>query len=296
MSKVLEFFGLASSANADWQEVVQNQTCPYLNKTCIKNRKSQPEVAIGTCSVTYSDFSQGIIICPHRLLERQQVLAFVTREFGVGDIRSVQHRLGSEQLHSGELGERGLIESRAPKRLAVGKRGIGRFERGQFQLRFLVTRARGALDLVESFFDDCEIAQRQLEFDDLLVARRVGRSHDVRDVGVFKTAHDMHDCVRLADVLQELVAQSFARGRARHEAGDINELHHRRHRALGLHDDGKLVQPIIGHFNHADIRLDGAERVVRGFGLGGGEGVEEGGFADVGEADDTEAEHGRGAE
>ena len=73
MSKVLELFGLASSANADWQEVVQNQTCPYLNKTCIKNRKSQPEVAIGTCSVTYSDFSQGIIICPHRLLERQQV-------------------------------------------------------------------------------------------------------------------------------------------------------------------------------------------------------------------------------
>jgi Restriction endonuclease NotI len=73
MSKVLELFGLALGANANWHDVVQDQRCPYLKKTCIKNRKSQPEIAIGTCSVKYSDYSQGIIICPHRLLEGQQV-------------------------------------------------------------------------------------------------------------------------------------------------------------------------------------------------------------------------------
>lgn len=73
MSKILELFGIASDTNANWQEVMQTQNCPYLQRTCTKNRKSQPEIAIGTCSVNYSDFTEGIIICPHRMLERQQV-------------------------------------------------------------------------------------------------------------------------------------------------------------------------------------------------------------------------------
>jgi hypothetical protein len=42
-------------------------------KNLHQKSQSQPEIAIGTCSVGYSDYSQGIIICPHRLLERQQV-------------------------------------------------------------------------------------------------------------------------------------------------------------------------------------------------------------------------------
>ena len=73
MSKVLELFGYSSEAGTDWANVVRTQPCPYLERSCIKTRKSQPEIAIGTCSVAYGGQNQNVIICPHRLLERRQV-------------------------------------------------------------------------------------------------------------------------------------------------------------------------------------------------------------------------------
>ncbi len=58
MSKVLELFGLTTQTQAeetpvDWQQIVTQQFCPYLNRTCLKVRKSAPDVAIGTCAVRY---------------------------------------------------------------------------------------------------------------------------------------------------------------------------------------------------------------------------------------------------
>jgi hypothetical protein len=49
---------------------------------------------------------------------------------------------------------------------------------------------------------------------------------------------------------------------------------------------GQAVQPLVGHGDHADVGLDGGERVVRRLGAGGADGVEEGGLADVGQPDD----------
>lgn len=56
---------------AQWSNVLKAQHCSYLNKTCIKTRKSDPDISIGTCTVGY----QGIptIICPHRFLQRRQI-------------------------------------------------------------------------------------------------------------------------------------------------------------------------------------------------------------------------------
>ncbi len=55
-----------------------------------------------------------------------------------------------------------------------------------------------------------------------------------------------------------------------------------------LGDRGKLIEPRVGHGNFADVGLDGAEGIVRGFrGRGLGQGVEEGRFADVWQADDA---------
>jgi hypothetical protein len=45
--------------------------------------------------------------------------------------------------------------------------------------------------------------------------------------------------------------------------------------------------PRVRHFNDADVRLDGAERVILSRDARLGQGVEEGGFADVGQADDA---------
>lgn len=74
MSEVLELFGEApSKRHLDWQSIIRQQACPYLNRTCIKVRKSQPEVAIGTCSVSYGKAKRPMLICPFRLLENKQI-------------------------------------------------------------------------------------------------------------------------------------------------------------------------------------------------------------------------------
>ncbi len=75
MSKILELYGMStcSGQEIDWKSVSSRQFCPYLNHKCEKARKSTPEVTIGTCSVEHSRKRKQVMICPQRLLERNQV-------------------------------------------------------------------------------------------------------------------------------------------------------------------------------------------------------------------------------
>ncbi len=74
-SRILELFTLPTSRqDVDWSNVVEEHYCQYLEKQCVKCRKSQPEIAIGTCSVRHgAQSAKEVIICPHRFLERRQV-------------------------------------------------------------------------------------------------------------------------------------------------------------------------------------------------------------------------------
>lgn len=59
---------------AAWRELAGIQPCSYLERKCVKIRKSEPDISIGTCSVLYgSAEDQSAIICPHRFLERGQI-------------------------------------------------------------------------------------------------------------------------------------------------------------------------------------------------------------------------------
>ncbi len=72
--KVLELYGLSAAGAADdWSPVLQQERCPYLDRTCLKTRKSTPEITIGTCLVRYSQAARDVVICPHRFLERRQI-------------------------------------------------------------------------------------------------------------------------------------------------------------------------------------------------------------------------------
>lgn len=73
MTKIIDLFGRDTGANVqpDWPAVVAAQHCPFVDKRCYKTRKSQPEIAIGTCTVSYT--KEPIMICPLRLLERRQI-------------------------------------------------------------------------------------------------------------------------------------------------------------------------------------------------------------------------------
>jgi hypothetical protein len=74
MSKVVELFGLsAATKGVDWRTIVSGQLCLYTNRKCYKIRKSEPDTAIGSCTVLYGRKPAPIIICPTRLIERRQI-------------------------------------------------------------------------------------------------------------------------------------------------------------------------------------------------------------------------------
>lgn len=73
-NNIAEIYGVSINSDAtDWKALINNQQCSYLDRKCLKNRKSEADLTIGTCSVTYGKGQNDIIICPHRLLERRQI-------------------------------------------------------------------------------------------------------------------------------------------------------------------------------------------------------------------------------
>lgn len=74
MNKVVELFGnTTAKPRSDWSKIVAGQHCAYAGRPCYKTRKSDPETAIGTCTVMYGKQPEPIIICPTRLIERRQI-------------------------------------------------------------------------------------------------------------------------------------------------------------------------------------------------------------------------------
>ena len=72
-TKVAELYGRSTSESVDWQAKCSTQQCPFLGRKCLKNRKSEPDITIGTCTMMYGRIAQPIMICPFRLLERSQI-------------------------------------------------------------------------------------------------------------------------------------------------------------------------------------------------------------------------------
>jgi hypothetical protein len=73
-TKVAELYGHSTLApNISWSQVVRNQECPFLARRCMKTRKSDSNVTIGTCSMLYGRQLEPLMICPFRLLERSQI-------------------------------------------------------------------------------------------------------------------------------------------------------------------------------------------------------------------------------
>lgn len=74
MSKIGELFGVSAYRTGEnWEQIVREQRCPFLGKKCYKVRKSDPDTAIGTCTVLYGRPTEPIIICPTRLTEQRQI-------------------------------------------------------------------------------------------------------------------------------------------------------------------------------------------------------------------------------
>lgn len=67
---ITELFGAsATDSSINWTELTSRSFCPFLKRGCLKTRKSDPSIAIGSCSASVGQ-AGPIILCPHRLLER----------------------------------------------------------------------------------------------------------------------------------------------------------------------------------------------------------------------------------
>ncbi|MDR1896365.1 MAG: hypothetical protein LBR10_06205 [Prevotellaceae bacterium] len=72
--KIVELFATsAKQKGVKWASTVARQQCPFVKKRCVKTRKSEPSVSIGTCTVAYGRNNDNVIICPHRLTENNQI-------------------------------------------------------------------------------------------------------------------------------------------------------------------------------------------------------------------------------
>ena len=114
---------------------------------------------------------------------------------------------------------------------------------------------------LQPLLDRLEVGQRELDLDDAQVLERIARAHDVV---VLERAQHEHDRVDLADVGQELVAETLTLARALDEAADVDDLHRGVHDVLRLRHRGELIEPGVGHLGDADVRVLGGERVRRG--------------------------------
>jgi len=75
MTDIIELFTINTSiqGKAHWARILRKQYCSYLDRRCLKVRKSQPDISIGTCTVCYGREKKPVIICPHRLLEKNKI-------------------------------------------------------------------------------------------------------------------------------------------------------------------------------------------------------------------------------
>ena len=109
-------------------------------------------------------------------------------------------------------------------------------------------------------------------------------------VGVVEDTDDLTDGVSLADVREELVAQTLTLTGPAHDPSDVDETHRGRNLLGRAEDLGQGGKPVIGHPHNTHIGFDGGEGIVRGEHVIAGEGVEQCRLADVGQAHDSDGE------
>ena len=148
---------------------------------------------------------------------------------------------------------------------------------------------------MQGFFDGAQVGQTELGLNHFNIGNGVYFARHVNDVGVFKAAHHIHGGVGFADVRQKLIAQPLSGAGTRHQTGNVHKLHNGWHDALGHHNGGELLQACVGHFHNAHIGLNGAKGVVFSRNARFGEGIEQGGFTDVGQTNNAAFQAHRGS-
>jgi hypothetical protein len=102
---IVELFTTSTSRDdVDWAELVTSQHCAYLGRTCVKVRKSQPEISIGTCSINHgTKQNHDLIVCPHRFLERGQIFFDCLHLLTLHEPGNELHRVAEIEIPGGSV-------------------------------------------------------------------------------------------------------------------------------------------------------------------------------------------------
>lgn len=102
---IIELFTLSTVRDdVNWHEQVASQYCAFLERKCVKIRKSKPEILIGTCSVKHGvKQSRDVIICPHRFLERGQIFLDCLHLLTLHEPGNELHRVSEIEIPGGSV-------------------------------------------------------------------------------------------------------------------------------------------------------------------------------------------------
>ena len=223
-------------------------------------------------------------------LFRQRFQAVEMWIIGEAVFRHVRHIHGGfcrQQEQRAQQGQLFFVQAERAHGLAFVQMRQQFFQHRHQFLRVFVARFGAFAFADDGFFHAGQIRQRQFRADGFNVGNRIDFARNVDDVVVVKAAHHVYDGIGFADVGEELVAQAFAFAGTGHQACDIDKFDNGRLHALRIDDFGQFVHARVGHFHNADVRFDGAERIVGRFDAGFGQRVKQGGFADIGQAYDA---------
>ena len=141
------------------------------------------------------------------------------------------------------------------------------------------------LALADAALDRFEIFELQLGIDDALVAHGVDRAVDVGYVVVLEAAQHVDYRIGVADVGQELVAQTLALGGSLDKTGYVDDLDSGGYDAFRIIYFGQLDQTLVRHGYHAYVGFDSTEREVGRLRLGIRQTVEKRRLAYIGQSD-----------
>ena len=116
-----------------------------------------------------------------------------------------------------------------------------------------------------SSFKNFDIRENQLKIDRFDISKRINASVYMDDIWIFEAAYYMYDCIYFTDICKELVAEAFTLGCTLYQTCDINKFDNSRCHLLRVVKIPEQFQSFIRNSNHADVRVDGTERVVCGF-------------------------------
>jgi hypothetical protein len=145
----------------------------------------------------------------------------------------------------------------------------------------------GVICLIAAFLQHLQIRKHQLSDNGFQVIYRINFTGDMNHITILKQSHHMGNCIHIANMTQKLVAQSLPLTGTAHQTGNIDKFKAGRHYTTGFFHIRQNLQTIIRHRYDPGIGFNRAKGEVCSFGAATAQSIEQSGFADVGQTDQT---------